>query len=704
MLLLTLFRYYSVYFNLRATEVSAANLPDLKSILWEDSTANSEEPLSPSHELLAAFAESPFTNMLDPMDWHRTWKTHVPLISYSSPTPSQSSASSSTSISRSTFLQGMPQSWRKDAMEPTYDQEPLSITNPTASSPSPSHNKRRKYPQEGRVPDNLNSGQSSSSQEQSPRGRKAKSNLIKSNNLSYMPQNENIQVHSELPTPVIDNSPEIEILTGILGNGHHEVSQPPVANSEPDFETLPRRRSVIKPHLPPGNYFSSRGQLHLQLLREFWEAFRTKVRSKQFDVSTHWTLAKGDDHPDLPFAMIGRPFGSVGKVFRVLRGSSGNTQGSTALGILYKFLIGWIYFQHEELLNRSDLDIPVFAYRLQQQNLLSWLEKEIFEPDNSLPIVGLVNSYPLRWQDEKIGPIQTILIRYFSQDEREEVSAPTTATEILNEFYAQGHRFDHLAATYRLGVSTKVTTSLDFQDIVSFLLCLIEEDGDARNSYFMPGRINPVSLSGSEVRIFSWYDSVFEGHCDRAGIGDYRLKSMHPKLPMAMYFFNNKSAFPVVRVLRKSERSPLTTVGLVHMFKKLIKAINYLHIEVLERLKIDESEFSSRGINLFQWLFKSIAHPDGSIPVIGIIKIKNNLAPWDDMTDGVLRSFGQVQLKLIEYFSNDDTEFNLKDAASFITTSWFQDHLPKDFLNLAQISIRLMPTSFILPCLETELK
>jgi hypothetical protein len=148
--------------------------------------------------------------------------------------------------------------------------------------------------------------------------------------------------------------------------------------------------------------------------------------------------------------MIGRPFGSVGKVFRVMRGSSGKTQGSTALGILYKFLIGWIYFQHEELLNRSDLDIPVFAYRLQQQELLSWLEKEIFEPDNSLPIVGLVSSYPLRWQDEKIGPTQTILIRYFSQDEREEISAPTTATELLNEFYAQGHRCQFILSFFHL--------------------------------------------------------------------------------------------------------------------------------------------------------------------------------------------------------------------------------------------------------------
>ncbi|KAI9605494.1 hypothetical protein KEM48_002112 [Puccinia striiformis f. sp. tritici PST-130] len=167
--------------------------------------------------------------------------------------------------------------------------------------------------------------------------------------------------------------------------------------------------------------------------------------------------------------------------------------------------------------------MPVFAHRPQQEKLFSWLEKEIFDPDQSLPVSNDID-------------------KYFSQDETNEVAASTTAAQLLRVFYAQDHRFDHLAPIYGLRAPNEISTSLDFQKMFSFVSHLIGDDYSAIETCFLPSSID------SGLDLLTWCSASFEHQCERATVRDYRLKTLHPKLPIAMYLLNQKSARPVLRV------------------------------------------------------------------------------------------------------------------------------------------------------------
>ncbi|KAI9605495.1 hypothetical protein KEM48_002113 [Puccinia striiformis f. sp. tritici PST-130] len=199
----------------------------------------------------------------------------------------------------------------KDTSGLTHVQEHLSTVNPTSTLPSPSVDKRRQYFQDDLLAGNILSGPSTPLPVQGPSRKKSKKNLVELNNPNR----------------------DMEILTNILDPDYDQVDQPP----KPEPETLERRRrSVIKPSLPPGGYFSSRGQLHIALLKGYMDGFQTKIRSKELDATTNRChVNPGDDHPELPFSMITRPFPIKGKVFRVMRGSSAKTQGSPVFCLLY---------------------------------------------------------------------------------------------------------------------------------------------------------------------------------------------------------------------------------------------------------------------------------------------------------------------------------------------------------------------------------
>ncbi|KAI9617203.1 hypothetical protein H4Q26_013068 [Puccinia striiformis f. sp. tritici PST-130] len=60
---------------------------------------------------------------------------------------------------------------------------------------------------------------------------------------------------------------------------------------------------------------------------------------------------------------------------------------------------------------------------------------------------------------------------------------------------------------------------------------------------------------------------------------------------------------------------------------------------------------------------QSITKPTDSLCVLGSTEINGSLAPWEDITNGALNLFGQVQLELIEFFSGDHTNPNQPHSA-----------------------------------------
>jgi hypothetical protein len=129
-----------------------------------------------------------------------------------------------------------------------------------------------------------------------------------------------------------------------------------------------------------------------------------------------------DTHTSLPFARFRQMTANYGKVFRVLNDSKAFAQVNTELSWLYNHLVASLYKLHGDFLS-SFFSITTLAHRTEQEKLLVWLDKSIFSPVGSPPILGLVKEPYLWWRvnDHRMefGPIQLELITYFSQNRQD---------------------------------------------------------------------------------------------------------------------------------------------------------------------------------------------------------------------------------------------------------------------------------------------
>ncbi|KAA1108704.1 hypothetical protein PGT21_022270 [Puccinia graminis f. sp. tritici] len=140
-------------------------------------------------------------------------------------------------------------------------------------------------------------------------------------------------------------------------------------------------------------------------------------------------------HKKLPFRLVyhddGRP--GTGRQSEVLQAGSNLKQTDWAWKSLYETLVTSISEKHSE-----DYKMELFKkdiYISEQEGLLRWLDKEIFAPYNSLPILGLSRySFGSEGIDEALlQPNQEKLINYFSQDAKK-INTEPTVSELLKSY------------------------------------------------------------------------------------------------------------------------------------------------------------------------------------------------------------------------------------------------------------------------------
>ncbi|KAI7960866.1 hypothetical protein MJO28_001355 [Puccinia striiformis f. sp. tritici] len=438
------------------------------------------------------------------------------------------------------------------------------------------------------------------------------------------------------------------------------------------------------------------GHIHLLFHKEQCASFDQRIRAKQLKVNRSPMMER---HATLPIGLI-PVTGTVlrrGRISRILCVASPDggpqlTQGHRVLLIHYKYLIAWIYPIHEALMNKSNL--PTFVQKFQHQKLVDWIDELILMPDLENPVlIGIVTpalSLP-SWKNHQFDETRSKLIHYFAQAEHYNHLVPEMAAYMVDTYQA-AHKSEYLASTYpRIDDSTEIYTSTDFDKImVSLFKMLDQETSYTIEKYFYPGTRRPGWLAdplnfGDEYIYLTAFNKQFEHDCDKRHVGKLgQQHTIHPKLPIAMYFLHDQEGEGLVRILDE-DKYLVTLLVICRLHVKLIKSIHYFHTKIIEHLKTGKKEPAHNEDDLLNWLSSVIIKPKpGNFPLIGPMKINGKLAPWEDVTNKAFNSLKPIHLQLIKFFSEGDTRDNLEETSAFVVTTWYQEFHPIDFARLLE--------------------
>ncbi|KAA1130928.1 hypothetical protein PGTUg99_010340 [Puccinia graminis f. sp. tritici] len=184
------------------------------------------------------------------------------------------------------------------------------------------------------------------------------------------------------------------------------------------------------------NRFLNSGRISDPVLKENHRKFRNKLNEKRFHCSRHprncVDPSKLRVHYELPFAMVEPAFPDPTapdgtKILRILTGPTGHLQKTAGMNALYKQLLAALNEHHENALKRSGR-----RSASSQSAWLKWLWTEMFKPQKSLPLCGIVHApYPL-WT---LGEIQVELIKYFAQNPQDNKLLLSTASHLLRAYF-----------------------------------------------------------------------------------------------------------------------------------------------------------------------------------------------------------------------------------------------------------------------------
>ncbi|KAH9446887.1 hypothetical protein Pst134EA_028874 [Puccinia striiformis f. sp. tritici] len=476
-------------------------------------------------------------------------------------------------------------------------------------------------------------------------------------------------------------------------------------------------------------FCSDTANLSILLLREYHQKFIDIINSKQFGCQRSSYKHRPLRYPDISFALVPRMYSLTnnGFVFKILHHSGTLIQTHTAMITAHKYLLKVIYTLHEMILNK--FEDSTFVHHSQQRKLLKWLDGEIFKHTCGPPLVGLRLTETADWGNDVIGESKLKLIHYFSFDEIDKPLAASTAYDLIQIFIAQDKGKLYLSVleilSFQLGrlLIEKNPTLLSVLKQIE--MCDISFENQ-RVDYSLPsGPLEnsnqiPVSpefeervwklLKMTEQMIIKYEallakqyrhvgdDAVLRASVKRFGRKlkqpDMRnfFKTVHSRLPSSLYFIPGKTPGSPgqghLRVIGQDDRTTVTLAALSLSFKRLLKGISYLHIEVHRRLAIPEELYDERRKALYNWLIALVLNPVKTLPIIGTIPLLHkDLAPWEDVSYRGVELFNPTQLNMIEYFSKEQSGSLIREHAAFLLTAWYHDHHSTEFPHLNSCSL-----------------
>ncbi|OAV90771.1 hypothetical protein PTTG_12347, partial [Puccinia triticina 1-1 BBBD Race 1] len=249
------------------------------------------------------------------------------------------------------------------------------------------------------------------------------------------------------------------------------------------------------------------------LLKTTFGKFQEKSQGAQ--ITPQMTISQRNRHMTLPM-VLDASIDFSKKLLRVADSTSSARQTIPLddCDLAYKNLMAWMYDLHMRILDRANL--PAYAYRLQHDNLFNWLENQVFNPQNGLPVMGRIDYIPgfFDWKDHHFGPTQLQLINYFAQPCRSNTLVSTTASSLVRKFLYENPN-GYLASKYDPETSIREPINPEFMVINSFLV------GHKLPDYSLNDELNFL------------IEQHFKKMWNPLTTNTMTPKTYHPKLPVA---------------------------------------------------------------------------------------------------------------------------------------------------------------------------
>ncbi|KAA1069509.1 hypothetical protein PGT21_026710 [Puccinia graminis f. sp. tritici] len=428
------------------------------------------------------------------------------------------------------------------------------------------------------------------------------------------------------------------------------------------------------------SYFLSNEQVIEELLHRNGVRFNEELKS----IPSRWPLEK---HETLPYARAincGEARGA--QVFKVLDSSREHIQNRGELIRLYNRLAASLYKLHGEHLNR--FTITTFEHREQQERLLGWLYKEIFKPDHSPPVFGVVNLPYSDWYLDdtrmKIGATQVELINYFAQNIQQADETVAHTAHHVFEAYEEQNPMSYAAInqsnnSFREDLD-QISTQPCIKASMQFFSSLAEDSDYKWFRHAVITKLNP------HFSLIEMSTDVLKKMFDKAKVFKSSLRSYHPKLPIAMFFGKTKHDQNALRMINSRDGTLLSEeYYIIPKFRILLKTVDHLHVNTLEKLSIQGSKSRRMRYDSLKFLAEEITKPKVGLPLIGTCEAVNgDVAPWYDKSYKNFKLFGELQLKMLEYLTEDLTNARMMNVSAYSLAIWYYHHHPSYLRHFTQ--------------------
>ncbi|EFP80581.2 uncharacterized protein PGTG_06537 [Puccinia graminis f. sp. tritici CRL 75-36-700-3] len=424
-------------------------------------------------------------------------------------------------------------------------------------------------------------------------------------------------------------------------------------------------------------FWAESANLKNSLLKGYHQKFTDYAFSNEF--SGKPTSEKFPTEANVAFVMVHRmnPSKNPGFVYKILGDRGRLVQSANSLVALDKHLLRTLHKLHEILLNA--LDASTFVHYSQQKKLFDWLDREIFTPTHGPPLIGIRNSLDVKWREQdKIGSAKSSLIRYFGQEKVEKQLLASTAYDLIEKFGAE-NEFDYSTAThpFHFDRSIRIHTTPHFEETMR---ALVEMTKEVTKKYILLFPVKSKANLPGDDKILRECIAASQIDCHLPDMANLYL-SKHPKLPVIMYFQEDQPLSGHLRVAEQGHKQ-LRMSKFKLLFKKLLKAANILHAEIL-KLGTPEEVWDERRVELFQWLNALAVEAPNLLPIIGSVTIKNKrLAPWEDISYDGIELYTPAQVKILEYLSKSQSVQSLQEDSAYFLTAWYQEKYPNEYENL----------------------
>ncbi|KAA1072286.1 hypothetical protein PGT21_031793 [Puccinia graminis f. sp. tritici] len=439
-----------------------------------------------------------------------------------------------------------------------------------------------------------------------------------------------------------------------------------------------------KPALPQSNSIGLNGKILVPILSEYYQTFSQKLE-EIWNEFNGWKVPWQNEHRKQPIGFFNRPNTKDSRIIRILEYPHRNTQKATVIRSLYKNLLSRI---HELHLAGSSVPSEHFFH---VRNIFDRLEKEILNPETGVPLTGISEATAKGWKKHfsqtEFGEIQEMLIGYFSGKQKGIQS--DLAAELIKSYYTDFENdrraliSHHEKLSKVLDASKEIPMEPYFGDRFKFIFNL--PDGHRRFKEFLDygGRLSIPGHSTLDVLQTAFSEFLQEFRQTQDTLHRATERTDHAGLEICLLTYTKLDNMRTMRVLDPAKKHPYSIEGFKPIYNHLIRAVEFLHVAILNQSQLSKEEHEQRRLALLSWVGDQIMKPKDTYPIFGRIQGSLNSPNLKAKMQSGEKLFPPIQLSLIKYFSGSrTTSYPLaRYTAAFILAKWYEFHHPKEFEN-----------------------